>query len=429
VKERGGNDWNFSNDKLEQKLRERLVVTRGLHAAIERQELSCRFQPIVSSRDRRIIGAELLLRWHPPSGEVSPAVFIPIAEATNSIIPIGKWVFRQACIKEVEWRALWGASALQYISVNVSTRQLTERALGREFADILRETGADPSRILIEITETSLMTDVEANLQVLNELAAIGLRVAIDDFGTGYSSLAQLTRLPVSVLKIDKAFVDGVEHNAESRKVIHSIMSLGRSLGLKLVAEGVENDSQLMELRSKGCDFIQGYACYRPLDAESFEKTMYRNLSEVAGDTLEPYYFLIYVSQANPTMTQADAYEISRKASSHNDELGITGCLLYLDGWFMQMIEGRRDQVLSLAETIKADSRHHRFKIVMQGQALSRIFVDWGMAFQVHSALKELPDIQGDDIENIPLLEIAKDSRLCYFFMTAFKNAVAFSEA
>lgn len=428
VKARGGNDWQIFNDELEQKYRERLRVTLGLRTAIERQELSCRFQPIVSSRNRRIVGAELLLRWHPPSGEISPAVFIPIAEATNSIIAIGKWVFRQACIKEVEWRELWGPAALQYISVNVSTRQLSDKTLGRDFANILSETGADPSRLLIEITETSMMTDVEANLQVLNELAAIGMRVAIDDFGTGYSSLAQLTRLPVSVLKIDKAFVDGVEHSAESRKVIHSIMSLGRSLGLKLVAEGVENDTQFMELRSMGCDYIQGYTCYRPLDAETFARTMIQNLAAGRGKTTEPFYFLIYVSEADPSIAAADAYEISRQSKIRNEKRGITGCLLYLDGCFMQMIEGRKEQVLDIAATIKEDERHRNVQIVLQGQEHNRVFVDWGMGFQSGSALDVLPAFEEGDNGKIRLLEIAKDARFCYFFMTAFKSAIAFDE-
>ncbi len=274
VKLKGRDGWQFFSNSLQDQARQRLAVTQGLRMAIQNGELSPRFQPIVAAEDGRIIGAELLLRWHPPGGEVSPAVFIPIAEATGSISAIGMWVFRRGCEAEVDWRRRWGENAPSYISVNVSTRQLSELHLADDFATILRETGADASRILIEITETSLMADVETNLRVLRLLANLGLRVAVDDFGTGYSSLAQLTRMPVSVLKIDKAFIDGIESNEENRTVVRAVIGLGRALGMKLVAEGVENEAQLAELRSNGCDYIQGYFFYRPLDEKTFIASM-----------------------------------------------------------------------------------------------------------------------------------------------------------
>ncbi len=270
VKAKGRDGWQFFNRNLQEQACQRLSVIQGLRVAIENDELSPRFQPIVSVEDGHIVGAELLLRWHPSSGEISPAVFIPIAETTGAIIQIGRWVFRKGCEAEADWRRRWGAYAPSYISINVSTRQLSEANLADEFADILEETGADATRILIEITETSLMADVETNLRVLRQLAALGLRVAVDDFGTGYSSLAQLTRMPVSVLKIDKAFIDGIETNEESRTVVRAIVGLGKALGMKLVAEGVETQAQLTELHVDGCDYIQGYFFYRPLDEKAF---------------------------------------------------------------------------------------------------------------------------------------------------------------
>ena len=279
VKEKGRDGWQFFNNRLQDEARQRLTVTQGLRTAIQNGELSPRFQPIVTAQDGRIVGAELLLRWHPASGEISPAVFIPIAESTGSILSIGAWVFRRGCEAEADWRKRWGERAPSYISINVSTRQLSEAHLADEFATILRETGADPSRILIEITETSLMADVETNLRVLRQLSSLGLSVAVDDFGTGYSSLAQLTRMPVSVLKIDKAFIDGIESSAESRTVVRAIISLGRALGMKLVAEGVENEAQLLELRGHGCDLIQGYLFHRPLDEQSFINTVTHGLT------------------------------------------------------------------------------------------------------------------------------------------------------
>jgi len=270
VKEKGRDGWLFFSDSLQEQAHQRLSVIQGLRTAIQNNELSPRFQPIVSAEDGRIIGAELLLRWHPASGEISPAAFIPIAEATGTIIAIGAWVFRRGCEAEADWRRRWGERAPSYISINVSTRQLSEANLAHEVAAILRKTGADPSRILMAITETSLMADVETNLRVLRQLSNLGLRVAVDDFGTGYSSLAQLTRMPVSVLKIDKAFIDGIETNPESRTVIRAVVGLGKALGMKLVAEGVENEAQLAELRTNGCDYIQGYFFYRPLDEKTF---------------------------------------------------------------------------------------------------------------------------------------------------------------
>ena len=281
VKETGRDGWQFFSESLQAEARQRLAITNGLRTAIERQELSPRFQPIVAAESGRIVGAELLLRWKPPSGEVSPAVFIPIAEMTGSIVAIGTWVFRQGCRAEADWRQRWGDQA-PYVSVNVSARQLNHETLIDDFAAILAETGANPANLLLEITETSLMADVESNLRILRRLADMGLRVAVDDFGTGYSSLAQLTRLPVDVLKIDRAFVDGIDKSKENRAVIRAVIGLGRALDLKLVAEGVENGAQLRELCALGCDFIQGYYFYRPMKENIFVE-VFEQSSQQAG--------------------------------------------------------------------------------------------------------------------------------------------------
>jgi len=279
AKKKGRDGWQFFNEDLQKQAHQRLLITNGLRVAIERNELSPRFQPIVEAATGRIVGAELLLRWHPPGGEVSPALFIPIAETTGTIVSIGLWVFRQGCCAEADWRRRWGDAA-PYVSINVSVRHLDEQNLAEDFAAILLETGAEPTRILLEITETALMSDVESNLRVLRQLADLGMRVAVDDFGTGYSSLAQLTRMPVSVLKIDKAFVDGIEKQSESRTLIRAVIGLGRAMNMKLLAEGVENASQLKELRESGCDLIQGYFFYRPLELPLFVETVAREIQE-----------------------------------------------------------------------------------------------------------------------------------------------------
>lgn len=269
VKQRGRDGWQFFSEGLQEQARQRLVIANGLHLAIERNELSPHFQPIVCAQTARILGAELLLRWRSPEGDVSPSVFIPISELTGSMVRIGEWVFQQACRVEVLWRHQWGASA-PYVSLNVSARQLNEDRLPSVFAAIMRDTGADPKRLLLEITETSLMTDVDKNLRILRSLADLGLRVAVDDFGTGYSSLAQLTRMPVDVLKIDRAFVDGLGKGPENRAVIAAIIGMGRALGLKLVAEGVETDLQWREVQAFGCDLIQGFHFHRPMEETVF---------------------------------------------------------------------------------------------------------------------------------------------------------------
>jgi EAL domain-containing protein (putative c-di-GMP-specific phosphodiesterase class I) len=339
-------------------------------------------------------------------------------------VAIGLWVFRQGCLAEVKWRQRWGAQAPSYVSVNVSTRQLDEESLAQDFAAILRETGADPTRMLIEITETSLMADVEKNLHVLQQLSELGLRVAVDDFGTGYSSLAQLTRMPVSVLKIDKAFVDGVDKQADSRTIIRAIIGLGRSLGMKLVAEGVENEAQMLELRSNGCDFIQGYLCHRPLDEQTFIETVDREMSSEMMGAEPSLYFLLYVSQAAVEMDEGTLANILMLSKQNNQVAGITGCMLYQDGCFMQMLEGSRDNVQKLMAYIQADTRHKDVRIVMQGHEQQRVFLDWSMEFHDMSKIAGAPDFSQWRRRSISFMELAEDARLCYSYITAFKGKV-----
>ncbi|MFA6014605.1 MAG: EAL domain-containing protein [Gallionellaceae bacterium] len=421
VKQKGRDGWQFFSSNLQDQAQQRLAVIQGLRSAIQNNELSTRLQPIVSAETGRIAGAEMLLRWHPPTGEISPAVFIPIAEATGSIIAIGAWVFRRGCEAEVDWRKTWGERAPSYISINVSTRQLSETNLADEFATILRETGADPTRILIEITETSLMADVDTNLRVLRQLDSLGLRVAVDDFGTGYSSLAQLTRMPVSVLKIDKAFIDGIENNAESRTVVRAVIGLGRALGMKLVAEGVESETQLLELRSHGCDYIQGYLFYRPLDRQTFINTFAVELASNKQHDAHALFFLLYISQACGKIDEQHLKQIVEISRKNNQAQGLTGCLLYQDGYYMQLLEGRREDVLGLMEKVKHDPLHHNIQIVAQGNEQRRIFLDWGMGFQDLSLMAGEPDFSAWRKRTLSFAELAEDARACYAFISGFR--------
>ncbi|MBR0565350.1 EAL domain-containing protein [Azoarcus sp. L1K30] len=422
VKEKGRDGWQFFSETLQEQARQRLMITNGLRTAIERNELSPRFQPIVAAESGRIVGAELLLRWRPPAGDVSPAVFIPIAESTGAIVPIGAWVFRAACQAEVDWRQRWGQRA-PYVSLNLSTRQLSEETLANDFAAILQETGADPARLLLEITETSLMADVETNLSILRRLAEFGLRVAVDDFGTGYSSLAQLTRLPVNVLKIDRAFVEGIDRSTESRTVIRAVIGLGRALGLKLIAEGVEDAAQWRELCAYGCDFIQGYYFHRPLELEHFIE----RVEDSAGDDLsheaESLHFLVYVSQAVVPLSAQTLEALCSKAGELNRSIGVSGCLVHQDGCFMQILEGKSENIERVMERIRADVRHRDIRVVIEGPAHRRLFPDWGMALCDSDRALNRPDFDRWSRRRISFLELADDARACYGYITAYASA------
>ncbi len=419
VKEDGGDGWRFFSPGQHDLDQQRLAIVNGLRTAIKRNELSTRFQPIVVAESGRIVGAELLLRWHSSAGEISPAAFIPIAEMTGAIVPIGAWVFRQACLAEANWRRRWGAEA-PYVSVNVSARQLSQDSLVEEFAAILQETGADPARLLLEITETALMADVALNLRILRRLTELGLRVAVDDFGTGYSSLAQLTRLPVAVLKIDRAFVEGLDQRPENRAVIRAVIGLGRALRLKLVAEGVEAEAQRRELCAYGCEFAQGYYFHRPLGEPAFLDTLERDLQGGAPDTAAPLYFLIYVSQATPPMTGAMLDALREQASHSNRSTGLTGCLLYQDGLFMQMLEGPREVVTALIDKVKADPRHHDVRIVIEGPARRRVFLDWGMLVHDLTPGPDEPDFTSWPGRRLSFRDLAEDARTCYVYLSAY---------
>ena len=419
VKADGDGGWQFFSEQIYEQAQQRMTIASALTVALARNEFSPHFQAIVVADSGRIVGAELLLRWNPPEGPVSPAVFIPIAETTGAIIEIGAWVFMQACRVEADWRARWDEHA-PYVSVNVSTRQLNDEALVDVFAAALHETGADPARLLLEITETALMADIDKNLRILHRLADLGLRLAIDDFGTGYSSLAQLTRMPVNVLKIDKAFIDNIDRDPESRAVIRAVVSLGRVLGLQLVAEGVENSDQQLELCGYGCDFIQGYYFHRPLPEAAFVDTVEREIREGALGAATPLHFLIYVSTTNAPMGRPAFDGLLAQARSFNRTVGITGCLIYQDCYFMQMLEGKKEVLEALMEKVKLDPRHCDVRTVIEGAARRRIFVDWSMDFLDLTPRPDEPDFAEWQGHTISLPELAKDARTCYKYMTAY---------
>ena len=247
---------------------ERLRLEGELRRALERNEFRVYYQPKVLLETGKVIGAEALVRWeHPERGLLSPAAFIPLAEETGLIVPLGEWVLEEACRQAREWHDQHLTEPPLTVSVNLSARQFRHPLLFEEISSILESSGIEAGALILEITETVMMEGDEDLIDQLRELKASGVRLAIDDFGTGYSSLSYLSRFPVDYLKIDRSFIDGLGERPEARKLVGGIVDLASSLGLRVVAEGVETAEQLEELKEMGCEIGQGYYFARPLPA------------------------------------------------------------------------------------------------------------------------------------------------------------------
>jgi diguanylate cyclase (GGDEF)-like protein/PAS domain S-box-containing protein len=245
-------------------------VTAELRQGIEAGDLEVFYQPIMSIEDKTVVGVEALARWaHPTRGLVPPAEFIPIAEASGLIIPLGNSILAGACRQVQLWRRAGVVDASFYVTVNLSARQLQDSTIVAETARVLRETGLPPSALVLEVTESAIMEDFEIAGARLEELRSLGLRLALDDFGTGYSSLSYLRDLPMDAVKIDKSFIDRVAQDTEGAAMVRSVIELTRALGLTSIAEGVESGEQLAVLEELGCDNAQGYLFARPVSGTS----------------------------------------------------------------------------------------------------------------------------------------------------------------
>jgi diguanylate cyclase (GGDEF)-like protein/PAS domain S-box-containing protein len=267
AKEQGKARLEFFDRSLRTRALERLELEAGLREALAGGQLELHYQPEVRLEDGGLFGIEALLRWqHPVHGTISPARFVPIAEQSGLIVPIGEWVIEEACRQAAEWRA--GGHDDFVIGVNLSPRQLSSPDLAGVVATALRDSGLPPSGLCLEITESAIMEDPEAAHTVLQGLKALGVKLAIDDFGVGYSSLSHLKYLlPVDVIKVDKSFVDGLLDRGDSRAIITAIIQLAHALGVQAIAEGVESGEQAEALRAMGCHVAQGYHFSRPLPA------------------------------------------------------------------------------------------------------------------------------------------------------------------
>jgi diguanylate cyclase (GGDEF)-like protein len=269
VKDLGRNSFEFFSPALNEQIQKRVRIESRLHRALENEELSLVYQPVVDAQTGRLVGAEALLRWlNPALGQVPPDDFIPLAEESGQILPIGEWVLNAACRQAVAWQT--GGTVLQRISVNVSSRQFRGGTLEALVTSALGESGLPPRALEIEITEGVLVDDLPEIGQTLARLRALGVRVAVDDFGTRYSSLSYLRRFPVDTLKIDRSFIHDLLSDSDDAKLVAAIIAMGHSLNLDIVAEGVETRDELRFLRARGCDLIQGYLFSEPLSPAGF---------------------------------------------------------------------------------------------------------------------------------------------------------------
>jgi diguanylate cyclase (GGDEF)-like protein len=276
------NSFSFYETGMEKVMAKRMELESEMRKALEHEEFTLHYQPQVELASGRIVGAEALVRWqHPQKGMVSPADFIPLAEETGLIAPLGEWVLKRACMQLHEW--LGKGHPPLVLAVNISSRQLEDRQFVSKILSILKETGIPTDLLELEITESAIMRNPEEVIPALEELKQMGISLAIDDFGTGHSSLNYLRRFPVDTLKIDRSFVSDITKSPEDSVLINGIIALAKSLRLKVIAEGVETYEQKVYLQEQKCDWVQGYYLYKPMPAETFEQQAFYKSKQTAG--------------------------------------------------------------------------------------------------------------------------------------------------
>jgi diguanylate cyclase (GGDEF)-like protein/PAS domain S-box-containing protein len=279
AKERGRSRSELFDAEMRARALRRLEVERELRHGIERDELCLNYQPILSLSSGEVTGLEALVRWkHPERGQLEPSDFIPVAEESGLIEPLGRWVQENACLQILAWHEQRPDERPLDISVNISARQVTHRDLATSVAEVLTRTGLDPVHLCLEITEGVLVEDSASAKATLEALSELGVRLVLDDFGTGYSSLAYLNRFPLDALKIDRSFIDVLGVEREPTAIVEAIIGMARALSLDVIAEGVENETQLSELRRLGCDYAQGHLFSRALPPEKITRVLAEGL-------------------------------------------------------------------------------------------------------------------------------------------------------
>ncbi len=276
AKEKGSGVEMFTKD-LRSKFIQRAQIEAELPFAIERGEFALHYQPIISLKDGSLIGFEALLRWfHHERGFISPAEFIPIAEDTGHIVPITTWILKETCCQLAKWQKISHSNRQLIVSVNISGKHLSYQSLLVDVETALENAKLAPSSLKLEITESAAMDNAEQTIRMLSHLKSLGVQLSIDDFGTGYSSLSYLHRLPVDTLKIDRSFVNSVGENGEDSEILQTIISLAKNLKMRVIAEGIETESQLNILKNLGCDYGQGYLMSKPLPPDVMEELLYQ---------------------------------------------------------------------------------------------------------------------------------------------------------
>ncbi|TAJ16765.1 MAG: GGDEF domain-containing protein, partial [Dehalococcoidia bacterium] len=273
AKDEGGDTFRFGTSEESGSARDRLSLEADLREAVEQHAFEIYYQPQVDPITQELRGVEALLRWrHAERGSVSPVDFIPLLEETGLIVPVGEWVLEQSCTQMQAW-IMSGMTPVR-MAVNLSPRQLMVPGLGRVVRSILERTGLQPELLELELTETTASLTMDAVIEVLHELHAIGITTAIDDFGIGHSWLGRLRQFPVQTLKVDRSFVHGMDQSAGDRAIVEAVVALGHALGLTVVAEGVESERDLDLVRQVGCDLVQGYYYSPAVDATTMTAMM-----------------------------------------------------------------------------------------------------------------------------------------------------------
>lgn len=275
AKESGRGNYQYFSSEMNAQAAEKQSLSSDLRHAAERNELFLAYQPVVDMLSGEIVGMEVLLRWkHPEFGMISPIKFIPLAEESGIILPIGDWVLRTACKQLLDWQQQ--GYEVPRLAINLSAKQFRQKSLAENIAKIMRETGADPRFIGLEITESMLVQNIDEVVETLLKLSNMGLEISIDDFGTGYSSLSYLKRFPINKLKIDKSFIDDIATHPDDAAIVKAIIAMAHGLSMKVVSEGIETKAQLDFLRAHGCEQYQGYLFSKPLPASEIVEKLVR---------------------------------------------------------------------------------------------------------------------------------------------------------
>jgi EAL domain-containing protein (putative c-di-GMP-specific phosphodiesterase class I) len=310
AKSRGKARHETFDADMHARTRDRLDLENDLRHAVGDKDFEVVYQPIVLLSSGMCVGFESLVRWTRGGKPVSPVIFIPMAEELGLIEPLGTWILQQACQAFAQWQRQYPAAGLDYITVNVSSRQLMQQNFLRIVEQAVEKTGLKPRDLRLEITETALMDSPGTAAEVLRQLRAFGAKIYLDDFGTGYSSLSHLHKLPVDALKIDRSFVTSLAI-AERPAIVESILALARTMKTSVVAEGIETEVQARELERLGCTHAQGYLFSRPLSATAAEELIVahqplgpKRVQPTDGSTADPYYSAQPLKWPQPTLTQ-----------------------------------------------------------------------------------------------------------------------------